>query len=105
MLKSYFIKLGHNVVGLAKNGEIGEAKFLELQPDLVTIDSVMPGMSGQELIKFINHFDRKNGKNTRIMLISSNKIEDNERRSMGVDQYLLKPVTHNKILTALQSIY
>ncbi|MCH8906390.1 MAG: response regulator [Candidatus Heimdallarchaeota archaeon] len=56
-LKSYFDKLGHEIVGLAKSGEEAKTMLHETTPDIVTVDSVMPGISGTELIQFINQND------------------------------------------------
>jgi len=103
-LKSYFEKLNHEVVGLAKTGEIGKDMFLNLQPDLITVDAVMPGMSGQDYVRFVNDFDKENGKQTKIFMISGDEIPHTERETIRVDEYILKPVTKTKIQDALDRL-
>ena len=39
-IKSYFVKLGHEVVGLARNGEVGKSMFEEKEPDLVSYSAL-----------------------------------------------------------------
>ncbi|MHA2250172.1 MAG: response regulator [Candidatus Kariarchaeaceae archaeon] len=103
-LKSYFIKLGHEVIGLARNAEDGKKKYLELKPDLITVDAVMPGISGQELIKYVNQNDNNTDRKTKILMISSDNIPEEERRELNVDRYIIKPVTMAKIRDTLLEI-
>lgn len=103
-LKSYFVKLGHNVVGLAKNGEKGKELFIEFKPDLVTVDAIMPGISGQEFIKYLNSQDQKLGLETKILMISSDIIGPAERSTMRVDSYLTKPITLKKLEEVLNEL-
>ncbi|MCY3410489.1 MAG: response regulator [Candidatus Heimdallarchaeota archaeon] len=101
-IKSYFVKLGHDVVGLAKNGEIAKNLIEEHNPDLITVDAVMPGMSGQDLIKYINSRDEETGNNTKILMISSDTIPTEEKQEMKVNSYIIKPITMSKIQDALK---
>ncbi|WP_413367481.1 response regulator [Lysinibacillus sp. 3P01SB] len=49
MLKEW----GFEVIGEASNGRQAIEKYRELQPDLVTMDITMPGMSGIDAVKQI----------------------------------------------------
>lgn len=49
MLKEW----GFEVIGEASNGRQAIEKYRELQPDLVTMDITMPGMSGLDAVKQI----------------------------------------------------
>jgi len=52
-LKGYFTKLGHNVVGIAKDGQQGMDLFSTHKPQIVTVDAIMPGnISGVDFIKY-----------------------------------------------------
>ena len=46
MLKDIFTRAGYDVVGEAEDGEAALERYRELQPDLVTMDIVMPKRSG-----------------------------------------------------------
>ncbi len=78
--------------------------FLDTKPDLVTVDAVMPGISGQEFIKFINQSDQGNNKRTKILMISSDTINEEQRRNMQVDRYIVKPITKAKMEEILSEL-
>ncbi|MBP1080130.1 two-component system chemotaxis response regulator CheY [Bacillus capparidis] len=44
-------KIGMDVVGEASDGEEGLSRFIELKPDLVTLDITMPVKNGIEMLK------------------------------------------------------
>lgn len=104
-LKSYFEKLGVDDVSFAKTGEIGKEMFKEISPDLITVDAIMPGISGFEFIQFLNDYDSKNKKKTKIVMISSEEIPSNERKQIKVDKYLIKPITFQKLKTTVDELF
>ena len=103
-LKAYFVKLGYEVVGLAKNAEIALEMVEKFNPDLITVDAVMPGMSGLDLIKLINKRDKAKRKRTSIFMISSDNIRESDRKLVDVDSYIIKPITMVKLQQALNKI-
>ncbi len=103
-LKRYLIELGHEVVGMVSTAEEAMEKFSELQPSLVTIDQVLPKQNGTALAKFINDYDRKHNRKTKLIIISSEPIRPSIKKSIEVDEYILKPATLNKLETAINRI-
>jgi len=103
-LKSYFVKLGHEVLGLARDGQKGKEMYLSDLPDLITVDAIMPEVSGVELIQYINKMDAQNNRSTKILMISSDIISQEEKNTLKVSKYLVKPITFAKIEAALQSL-
>jgi two-component system chemotaxis response regulator CheY len=57
MLKDIFVRAGHDVVAEAENGEIALELYQEVNPDLVTMDIVMPKKSGIEALQDIMALD------------------------------------------------
>ena len=51
LLKKTLEGLGHEVVGEAEDGSQTLGRYEELQPELVTLDVVMPNMTGLEALK------------------------------------------------------
>lgn len=101
-LKSYFVKLGHNVVGVARNGEEGKEMFTQLDPDLITVDAVMPGnVSGFDFVKYVNSIDKESGKTTKIIFVSSDAVPGTVKTEIRVDDYIVKPVTLAHIENAI----
>lgn len=75
----------------AKDGVEGEAIALELQPDLVLLDIMMPNQDGYETCIRLRAagFDRP-------ILMFSALLRDNERAyamQIGANEYLQKPIT------------
>lgn len=94
---------GFQYTGDASDGELALPMIRQIQPDLLITDIRMPFMDGLALIELV----RKELPRTKIVIISG--YDDfsyaQQAISMGVEQYLLKPVVKGKmveILIALQ---
>lgn len=57
MIRNILSNNNFEVAGEAANGEEAIKKYLELQPDLVTLDITMPGMDGVTVLKKIRLHD------------------------------------------------
>ncbi|ALS01211.1 two-component system response regulator [Enterococcus silesiacus] len=96
-------KFGFHIVGEAENGKIALDKIIELQPDIVITDLIMPELDGLELSKIIQeqfpqiHF---------LVLSSYDEFTYvSESFKNGAVDYLLKPtLTKENLLTALNKI-
>lgn len=80
-------------------------KYEKYSPDLVTIDQMLPDMLGTKLVQEIKN--RDTNKSTKIIFISS--IYDKEKiksiLQMGVDHYLLKPVTRSTLVSTVKNLF
>ena len=59
MLSDILTQAGFAIIGQAQSGQEAVDKFRELQPDLVTMDIVMPDMGGIEAVRRITEFARE----------------------------------------------
>jgi len=86
---------GFSYVGDASDGEMALPLLRQTKPDVVITDIRMPFMDGISLSKII----KKEMPSTRIIIISG--FDDfsyaQEAISIGVDNYILKPVTKDKL--------
>ncbi|MDD2282337.1 MAG: response regulator [Eubacteriales bacterium] len=57
MIRDILTKNNFEVAGEATNGEEAVSKYIELKPDLVTLDITMPGMDGVTVLKKIRQHD------------------------------------------------
>ncbi|VXD25063.1 Integral membrane sensor hybrid histidine kinase [Planktothrix serta PCC 8927] len=76
---------------IAINGEEGLRQALTLRPDLIISDIMMPGMSGDELVKKIRTYPELNI--TPIVMLTA-KTDDESRVQLlreGAQDYLMKP--------------
>ncbi len=55
ILKGILENAGYEVVGEATNGQEGYEKYVELMPDIVTMDITMPVLDGIEALKKIKN--------------------------------------------------
>src|SRR3989344_3173238 len=72
------------------NAEEGLAKAKEVQPDLIMLDIVLPGMTGFE---FLEHLRKEVGLEKTPVVVLSNLSDDSDKeraRGLGVVAYLVK---------------
>lgn len=91
-------------VETADNGEEGLAKAIELQPDLVLSDIMMPKMNGIEMLDKL-----KNNLATShipvILLTAKSAIESQiEGLDYGADYYITKPFRHDFLVAAIRNL-
>lgn len=95
-----YLSLRVKEVIVASNGEEGLQLFHSFQPDIVITDVKMPVMNGIEMVKRIKALNRD------IPVIVTTAYNDVEilleSIDMGINQYLLKPVIGQKLMTAIQ---
>lgn len=89
------------VVGEAKNGQDGLEKIHELLPDIVIVDINMPVMDGLEMLeKSIEEYGYD-----AIIVSGYNEFEYARKGiSLGVTEYLLKPIDYSKLYEAINKI-
>ena len=93
---------GYELVGEASDGEMALPMIREQKPDLVITDIKMPFMDGLSLISLV----KKELPNTKIVIISGYDDFSYAQKAieLGVEQYLLKPISKNKFIQILGDI-
>ncbi|MCB0495888.1 MAG: response regulator [Cyclobacteriaceae bacterium] len=82
---------GYEVVGMAADGETAIEMALELQPDVITLDNVLPDMIGLDILKIL----KEEGIESTIIMVSAvgqQSVVD-EGMSLGASDYIVKPFT------------
>ena len=79
----------------AHNGDDGLKMFIQIEPDIIFLDNIMPKTSGLEVLQAI----RKSNHECKVIMISSmssaQAIEDS--KILGANYYLVKPFLPEKI--------
>jgi two-component system chemotaxis response regulator CheY len=102
MVRRYLQDTEFSLVGVANDGLTAVAEALRLNPDIVLLDLVMPGASGQEVLGQL----RNVVPNARVIIVSSIGSEDAVRECLaaGADNFLQKPFTREALLTVLRAL-
>ncbi len=100
LFRRYLGKQGYRVVGLTRGDRVVE-EAKRLKPYAITLDILMPDRSGWEVIR-----DLKSDPLTRDIpvVVCSIMAERNKGLSMGVADYLIKPILEQDLLIALERI-
>ena len=93
---------GYDVVGEAANGEEAIDLALELNPDSITLDNILPDMIGIDILKVY----REEEFPAQVVMISAVGQESviNEGMSLGAKAYIVKPFTSEKLLNVLTTL-
>jgi len=99
IIKDALEESGFSVVGQAANGEEAIDLAFELQPDLITLDNILPDMIGTDILKVY----QEEGLPSKIVMISAVGQESvvNEGLSLGAKAYIVKPFTSEQLVDAM----
>ena len=95
-------QLGYEFVGEATDGEMALPLIGSTHPDVLITDIKMPFMDGLSLSKLV----LKEFPNTKIIIISGYDDFEYARQAIeiGVEQYLLKPITKANLMKVLREV-
>ena len=86
---------------IAGDGVTGVEKFRQMQPDLVLLDIMLPGMDGWAVCRKI----RETSKTPVIMLTAKGELEDKvSGLEMGADDYITKPFEMKEVLARVHAV-
>ncbi len=115
MLVDLLTPLGFSV-NQATNGQEGLEKTMELQPDLIITDLIMPEMDGLEMIKQIKKWQMTNDSSATnsnipqssqgpIIIATSASVYEEDRQNsltVGAHTFIPKPIQFNPLFDVLQ---
>ena len=86
---------------IAGDGVTGVEKFRQMQPDLVLLDIMLPGMDGWAVCRKI----RETSKTPVTMLTAKGELEDKvSGLEMGADDYITKPFEMKEVLARVHAV-
>ncbi len=102
IMKTFLDDLGHEVVYAAINGKEAYTKYMELKPDIITLDVNMPEMDGLSVARNI----LRQNINAKIIIITS--LDEEKIRSSllaeGSTEYIRKPIDIEMLMDALKNL-
>ncbi len=102
LLRDILERAGFEVVGEAVNGNDAVQKFKELNPDIVTMDIVMPLKSGIDATKEIVNFNPK----AKVVMCSAlgQEILVMDAIEAGAKDFIVKPFTDQLVIDVLKKV-
>jgi len=86
------------LIDIADDGESGFNKALESKPDVIVLDVLMPGMDGWDVLTRL----KNNPETETIPVVMLTMVDDRSKGyTLGVTDYIYKPVDREKLVTAL----
>ena len=87
----------------AEDGEQGMIKALEIKPDLIVLDLMLPKIGGLEICKKLRQHPEL--KNAKIVMVTAKNQPMDELKGMdtGADDYIMKPFRANQLLARVRA--
>ena len=95
LIKDALEEAGFEIVGQAADGETAIDMILESNPDIITLDNILPDMLGLDIIKAL----RAEGNSSKIVMVSAVGQQSviNAGMELGASDYIVKPFTPEKL--------
>lgn len=102
IISNILVENDMEVAGEAENGQIAVEKYKELKPDLVTMDIIMPEMSGIDAVREILAIDP----NAKIVMCSAlgQKALVGDALNAGAIDFLVKPFNPTRVVETLAKV-
>jgi len=103
LIKRHIGTLDIDVVGEAENGKIAVEKYIELKPDIVTLDLAMHEHGGLEALQEIKQID-PDAKVIIVCSIAGRSAILEEVKKLGVHAVINKPLKEDELADAVKEL-
>ena len=86
------------------NGKAAVEKARELNPDILLIDALMPGMTGYEVCEAVRATPSISNKPILLLTGSFEPFDESKAKSCGADDFLTKPFESQQIVTKVKEL-
>ncbi|MEP2026567.1 MAG: response regulator [Reichenbachiella sp.] len=102
LIKDTLKSEGYEIVGEAPNGEAAIDLAMELSPDLITLDNILPDMIGTDILKVF----KDQGIASKVIMVSAVGQQSviNEGIELGASEYIVKPFTSEDLLAVVNRV-
>jgi len=103
LISEAVIASGYDVVGHAETGEEGIALALELKPDLITLDNILPDMIGLDIIRILKSEEKLDSKIIMISAVGQESVVQ-QGLGLGAEDYISKPFNTDHLIATIKKI-
>jgi two-component system chemotaxis response regulator CheY len=103
LIKDALSGAGFEIVGMAENGEQAIDMAFEFEPDLITLDNILPDMLGLDIIKTLKA-ENSPSKIIMVSAVGQQSVVDTGM-ALGADHYLVKPFTPEQLIQIINTIF
>ena len=101
--KAILERLGHTIYS-AESGEEGVEKAIEILPDLILMDIVMPKMNGFQATRKITKDERTKHIPVVILTTKDQKTDIMWGKKQGAKGYLIKPADKKELVSTIDQL-
>lgn len=102
LIRIALTKAGYEIIGEAETGEQAIDMAIELDPDIITLDNILPDMLGLDILRIIKE-DEHLKANVIVISAIGQQSTVSEGLDLGAKKYIVKPFTPGDVVTAVQS--
>lgn len=95
---------GYEILGMAADGDSGIEMALEHEPDLITLDNVLPDMLGMDIARILKKEEKINSKIVMISALGQDDVIE-ECKTHGVEGYIVKPFEEEELIEKVTKIF
>jgi len=102
LIRETLEEAGYEIIGEAANGESAIDMALEMDPDLITLDNILPDMIGIDILKVF----KEEGLDSKIVMVSAVGQQSviNEGMKLGAADYIVKPFTSSHLIEVIKKV-
>ena len=103
MISDILVENGMEIAGEADTGVKAVEKFMELRPDLVTMDIIMPEMNGIDAVRKIMEFDSQ----AKVVMCSAlgQQALVQDAITAGAKDFLIKPFNAARVVEVIAKVF
>ncbi len=102
ILRNILTENGHEIIGEANDGQNGYEQYMELNPDIVTLDITMPVLDGLGALEKIMDYDSDA---IAVMVTAAGQKEKMvEAIKLGASEFIQKPFEPAQIISIMNNI-
>jgi len=100
MIRTALTEANYEVVGEAANGEQAIDMALELEPDLITLDNILPDMIGSDILRILKVEEKIEAQVVMISAVGQDSVIQ-EELELGAAAYVVKPFTSEDLVETI----